>query len=154
MHLTYVDFIEPCFGIGHNLSLICQMTSEDIKHQLIIYSLILSGSDMGSNCVCEFWWNLDPCSYCLQGCGWSAFFFFLYFSVWVSLFAFVSAGNQDWRIIKTFSSQNISVKQHFPLPRRVKKEFRLDSNDYDFIWAGVSSMVSYKANVWYNLSCL
>ena len=22
------------FGIGHNLSLICQMTSEDIKHQL------------------------------------------------------------------------------------------------------------------------
>jgi len=31
-----VDFIEPCFGIGHNLSLICQMTSEDIKHQLII----------------------------------------------------------------------------------------------------------------------
>ena len=27
-----MDFIEPCFGIGHNLSLICQMTSEDIKH--------------------------------------------------------------------------------------------------------------------------
>ena len=36
IHLTYVAFIEPCFGIGHNLSLICQMTSEDIKHQLII----------------------------------------------------------------------------------------------------------------------
>ena len=31
-------FIEPCFGTGHNLSLICQMTSEDIKHQLIILS--------------------------------------------------------------------------------------------------------------------
>ena len=31
-----MDFIEPCFGIGHNLSLICQMTSEDIKHQLIL----------------------------------------------------------------------------------------------------------------------
>ena len=31
-----MDFIEPCFGIGHNLSLICQITSEDIKHQLII----------------------------------------------------------------------------------------------------------------------
>ena len=31
-----MDFIEPCFSIGHNLSLICQMTSEDIKHQLII----------------------------------------------------------------------------------------------------------------------
>ena len=33
-------FIDPCFGIGHNLSLICQMTSEDIKHQLIIISAI------------------------------------------------------------------------------------------------------------------
>ena len=31
-----MDFIEPCFGIGHNLSLICQTTSEDIKHQPII----------------------------------------------------------------------------------------------------------------------
>ena len=28
-------FIEPCFGIGHNLSLICQLTSEDIKHHFI-----------------------------------------------------------------------------------------------------------------------
>ena len=26
IHLTYVAFTEPCFGIGHNLSLICQMT--------------------------------------------------------------------------------------------------------------------------------
>ena len=34
-----MDFIEPCFGIGHNLSLICQMTSEDIKHQLIIINI-------------------------------------------------------------------------------------------------------------------
>ena len=34
---------------------------------------------------------------------------------------------------------------------RVKKEFRLDSNDFGFIWAGVSYMVSYKRNVWYNL---
>ena len=33
--LRMLFFIEPCFGIGHNLSLICQMTSEDIKHQLI-----------------------------------------------------------------------------------------------------------------------
>ena len=38
----YVDFIEPCFGIGHNLSLICQMTSEDIKHQLIIIKMCSS----------------------------------------------------------------------------------------------------------------
>ena len=35
-------FIEPCFGIGHNLSLICQITSEDIKHQLIITSKAFS----------------------------------------------------------------------------------------------------------------
>ena len=35
-----------------------------------------------------------------------------------------------------------------------KKEFRLGSNDFDFIWAGVSNMVSYETNVWYNLSCL
>ena len=28
--------IEPCFGIGHNVSLICQLTSEDIKHHFII----------------------------------------------------------------------------------------------------------------------
>ena len=33
---AYTLRIEPCFGIGHNLSLICQMTSEDIKHQLVI----------------------------------------------------------------------------------------------------------------------
>ena len=35
-----MDFIEPCFGIGHSLSLVCQMTSEDIKHQLIIIIII------------------------------------------------------------------------------------------------------------------
>ena len=35
-----MDFIEPCFGIGHNLSLICQMTSENIKHQLIIIIIV------------------------------------------------------------------------------------------------------------------
>ena len=33
---AYTLRIEPCFGTGHNLSLICQMTSEDIKHQLNI----------------------------------------------------------------------------------------------------------------------
>ena len=27
--------IEPCFGIGHNLSLICHLTSEDIKHHFV-----------------------------------------------------------------------------------------------------------------------
>ena len=43
-----MDFIEPCFGIGHNLSLICQMTSEDIKHQLIIRH------------TCVFWLAAEP----------------------------------------------------------------------------------------------
>ena len=37
---------------------------------------------------------------------------------------------------------------------RKKKECHLDSNDFGFIHAGVSNMVSYKRNVWYNLSCL
>ena len=31
-----VKIIEPCFGIGHNLSLICQLTSEDIKQHFTI----------------------------------------------------------------------------------------------------------------------
>ena len=34
-----------------------------------------------------------------------------------------------------------------------EEKFRLDSDDFGFIWAGVSNMVSYKTNVWYNLSC-
>ena len=44
----YVAFIEPCFGIGHNLSLICQMTSEDIKHQLIIVFVVVLVSRISS----------------------------------------------------------------------------------------------------------
>ena len=34
-----------------------------------------------------------------------------------------------------------------------KKECHLNSNDFGFIWAGISNMLSYKTNVWYNLSC-
>ena len=30
------SYIEPCFGIGHSLFLLCQLTSEDIKHHFII----------------------------------------------------------------------------------------------------------------------
>ena len=33
--LTTLLVIEPCFSIGHNLSLICQLTSEDIKQHFI-----------------------------------------------------------------------------------------------------------------------
>ena len=29
----------PCFGIGHSLSLICQLASEDIKYHFIIIGL-------------------------------------------------------------------------------------------------------------------
>ena len=46
------------------------------------------------------------------------------------------------------------ARKHEAHPPRVKKEFCLDSNDFGFIWAGVSTMVSYKTNDWYNLSCL
>ena len=46
-----MDFIEPCFGIGHNLSLICQMTSEDIKHQLIIIIMLWGLWAHGQCCV-------------------------------------------------------------------------------------------------------
>ena len=31
-----IYIVEPCFGIGHSLSLICQPTSEDIKHHFIV----------------------------------------------------------------------------------------------------------------------
>ena len=31
-----LGIIEPCFGIGLSLFLICQLTSEDIKHHFII----------------------------------------------------------------------------------------------------------------------
>jgi len=38
--------------------------------------------------------------------------------------------------------------------KKTKKQFRLDSNDFGFIWAGISNMVSYETNFRYNLSCL
>ena len=38
--------------------------------------------------------------------------------------------------------------------KKKEKKFCLDSNDFSFIWAGVSIAISYKRNVWYNLSCL
>ena len=34
-----VKQIEPCLGIGHSLSLICQPTSEDIKLYIIVVKL-------------------------------------------------------------------------------------------------------------------
>ena len=47
------------------------------------------------------------------------------------------------------------ARKHETHPLRVKKkEFRLDSNDFSFSFAGVSNMDSYKTNVWYNLICL
>ena len=32
--------------------------------------------------------------------------------------------------------------------KKDRKEFRFDSNDFGLVWAGVSDMVSNKANVW------
>ena len=43
--------------------------------------------------------------------------------------------------------------RHAP-PNSARKKFRHDSNFFGFIRAGVSDVVSYKRNVWYNLSCL
>ena len=51
-------------------------------------------------------------------------------------------------------------RKHKMHPHQVKKEeekiqFRLDSNDFGFICAGISNMVSSKRNIrQYNLSCL
>ena len=43
------------------------------------------------------------------------------------------------------------ARKHEAHPPRVKKkeekECRLDSNDFGFIWAGISNIVSYKTNV-------
>ena len=54
------------------------------------------------------------------------------------------------------------ARKHEARPPSVKKEeeksedkkFRPDSNDFDFICAGVSNVDGYKRNVLYNLSCL
>ena len=55
-------FIEPCFGIGHNLSLICQLTSEDIKHQLIIimmngYPILMVSVDVKQHWINDEWFD-------------------------------------------------------------------------------------------------
>ena len=44
------------------------------------------------------------------------------------------------------------ARKHQAHPPRVKKEFRLDSNNSGFILPGVSNMVRYKTNISYNLS--
>ena len=59
IHLTYVAFIEPCFGTGHNLSLICHLTSEDVKHQLIINN---RGLSLLKYCLRRLSNNYNTCS--------------------------------------------------------------------------------------------
>ena len=39
------------------------------------------------------------------------------------------------------------ARKHEARPPRVKKEFRLDSNDFGFICAGVSNVGGYERNV-------
>ena len=71
-----MDFIEPCFGIGHNLSLICQMTSEDIKHQLIIIISTMATLVSMSTSTVHFYTALgslhwEPSCRCLHSAGFS-----------------------------------------------------------------------------------
>ena len=70
IHLTYVAFIEPCFGIGHSLSLICQMTCEDIS--INSSSLNVQGKILSADQV------FCP-TLCLYGCqyGWAFSFFYV-----------------------------------------------------------------------------
>ena len=51
-------------------------------------------------------------------------------------------------------STHVNTRRIHPGWNKKRKEFRLDSNDCGFIWAGVSNMVSYITNVWYKPSCL
>ena len=47
-----VSNIAPYFGIGHNLSLICQPTSEDMKLYFIVIIIIIMNSS-SSNSLCD-----------------------------------------------------------------------------------------------------
>ena len=49
---------------------------------------------------------------------------------------------------------SVKKKKKKKKSEKKKEKSSLDANDFGFIWAGVSNMVSYKTNVWYNLSCL
>ena len=44
VNLRSLSYTEPYLGIGHSLSLICQLTSEDIEHHFIIIINDLSSS--------------------------------------------------------------------------------------------------------------
>ena len=37
---------------------------------------------------------------------------------------------------------------------KIRKEFRLDSNEFGFICAGISNVSSYERSAGYNLSCM
>ena len=45
----HYSYIEPCFGIGHSLSLICQLTSEDIKHHSL--EIVIQQVHLERNCL-------------------------------------------------------------------------------------------------------
>ena len=91
-------------------------------------------------------WNLPPnsarFSYATEG----AFFI----SAQLSTNA-VSTLQKVWVLIRL---RKHACKHDASIPGKKKKKFCLNWNDSGFIWAGVSNMVSYKTNVWYNLSCL
>ena len=57
--LVSVD-VKNYVGIGHNLSLICHLTSEDIKHQLIIRSYALLTSSIPTRTQLTQKWAHTP----------------------------------------------------------------------------------------------
>ena len=65
----------------------------------------------------------------------------------------ISALRKPVRVLKHDCRSNLEPKharKHEAHPPWVRKVFRLDSNDFGFIWAGISKMFSYKRNVRYN----
>ena len=62
----------------------------------------------------------------------------------------VRALKKIWVLIRPSTHVNM---RHIH-PEYKNKEFHLDSNDLGFICVGLSNMVSYKRNIWCNLSCL
>ena len=161
-------FIEPCFGIGHNLSLICQMTSEDIKHQLIIIISTVSflWRSRGLFHTGEAFWKL-VLEWCL--------FYVRPFRFDVSRlphdetypWVFTVRRSQVTLATPSIAFRHLPpnlpdlvtpLKPHSLSPRscpgtdavsalrKVRVLIRL--------WKQPSNMVSYKTNVGYNLSCL
>ena len=149
-----MDFIEPCFGIGHNLSLICQMTSEDIKHQLIIIHQLgthdrlcsrLSGHGWPYSCgnkisllSCFGGWVLDVqivlnsyFSIILKKKDWSFYWYFLWECPW---------SKNSTKSVKQFQTTLFRTSACRRQPSWIWKESLATALliDIDFIMAGLA----------------